>query len=84
MPTSILGSCVVDDDDAEDDDDYDDELFKRLSQLQIKMLASRVRTSKNKNIDHSAQVTSETNHISVLRHSTMSSTVNFCFLCILL
>ena len=45
MPTSILGSCV-DDDDAEDDDD-DDELFKRLSQLQIKMLASRTESGQH-------------------------------------
>ena len=44
MPTSILGSCV-DDDDAEDDDD--DELFKRLSQLQIKMLASRTESGQH-------------------------------------
>ena len=51
MPTSILGSCVVDDDDAEDDDDDDDddddELFKRLSQLQIKMLASRTESGQH-------------------------------------
>ena len=46
MPTSILGSCV-DDDDAEDDDDDDDELFKRLSQLQIKMLASRTESGQH-------------------------------------
>ena len=45
MPTSILGSCV-DDDDAEDDDD-DDELFKSLSQLQIKMLASRTESGQH-------------------------------------
>ena len=45
MPTSILGSCV-DDDDAEDDDD-DDELFKRLSQLQIKMLARRTESGQH-------------------------------------
>ena len=45
MPNSILGSCV-DDDDAEDDDD-DDELFKRLSQLQIKMLASRTESGQH-------------------------------------
>ena len=45
MPTSILGSCV-DDDDAEDDDD-DDELFKRLSQLQIKMPASRTESGQH-------------------------------------
>ena len=48
------------------------------------MLSFRAGPSKNKNIDHQvketcAQVTYETNHISVLCHSTMSSTLNFCF-----
>ena len=50
----------------------------------IIILSLRVGISKNKNIDHQvketcAQVTHETNHISVLCHSTMSSTLNFCF-----
>ena len=50
----------------------------------IIILSLRVGISKNKNIDHQvketcAQVTYETNHISVLCHSTMSSTLNFCF-----
>ena len=49
--------------------------------------------SKNKGIDHwvketcaimSTQVTYETDHISVLCHPIMSSTVNFCLLWILL
>ena len=47
MPTSILGSCVDDDDAEDDDDDDDDELFKRLSQLQIKMLASRTESGQH-------------------------------------
>ena len=49
--------------------------------------------SENKDIDYRVtetcaimwiQVTYETDHISVLCHSTMSSPLNICFLCILL
>ena len=52
------------------------------------ILSFRVSTSKKKNIDHwvkktYAQVTYETDHISVLHYSIMSSALNFCFLCIL-
>ena len=59
----------------------------------IIIVSVRVGISKNKNIDHRVketcaivltQVTSETDHISVLCHSTMSGALNFCFLCILL
>ena len=51
-----------------------------------------VDTSKNKNIDHgvgetcaitSTQITCEIDHISLLQDSTISSALNFCFLCIL-
>ena len=46
------------------------------------MLSFRAGPSKNKNIDHQvketcAQVTYKTNHISVLRHSIMSSELFF-------
>ena len=60
----------------------------------ITMIPSfRVDTSKNKNIDHrikktcadmSTQVTHETNYISLLHDSIMSSALFFCFLCTLL
>ena len=59
----------------------------------IIILSFRVGTSNNKNIDHrvketcsimSTQVTEGTDHISVLCHSTMSTALNICFLCILL
>ena len=43
-------------------------------------------TSKNKNIDHRGKkdCANESDHISFLRDSTMSSALNFCFLSILL
>ena len=52
------------------------------------ILSFRVRTSKNKNIDHgvketcaimSTQVTYEIDHVSLLHDSTISSALNFCF-----
>ena len=52
------------------------------------MLSFRVDTSKNKNIDHgvketfaimSTQVTYEIDHVVLLRDSTISSALNFCF-----
>ena len=59
----------------------------------IMILSFRVGTSKNTNIEHrvketcdimSTQVTYyEIDHISLLRNSTISSALNFCFLCIL-
>ena len=59
-----------------------------LGKIIIKILSFKGGISKNKNIDHrvketcaimSAQVTYETDHFSVLRHSTMSGALNFCF-----
>ena len=44
------------------------------------ILRFRVGTSKNKNIDYRVNAY-ETEHVSVLRHSTMSSALNFSFLC---
>ena len=68
-------------------------MHQLVDKIIIIILTLRVGTSKNENIDHqvkkpcaimSTQVTNETNHISVLCHSTMSNALNFCFLCILL
>ena len=46
----------------------------------IIILRFRVGTSKNKNIDYRVNAY-ETEYVSVLRHSTMSSALNFSFLC---
>ena len=47
----------------------------------MKILSLRVGTSKNKNIDHRGRVTCdyETDLISLLHDSPMSSVLNFCF-----
>ena len=52
----------------------------------IMILNLRVGTSKNKNIDHRGKkdCANESDHISFLRYSTMSSALNFCFISILL
>ena len=59
----------------------------------ITILSFMVGTSKNKNLHYrvkeafaimSAQVTYDTDHITLLCDSTMASAPNFCFLCILL
>ena len=64
---------------------------RSVGKIIIIILGFRVGTSKNKNIDHRfketcAQVTYETEYISVRRHSIMSSALalNICFACILL
>ena len=68
-------------------------LGQSVSKITIIILSFRVSTSKNKNADHrveetcaiwSIQVTYETDQISLLRDSTMSNALNFCFLSILL
>ena len=64
-----------------------------VGKIIIIILSFRISPSKNKNDDHqvketcgirSIQVIYETNLISLLRGSTMSNALNFCFLCILL
>ena len=57
-----------------------------IFKLRIIILNLRVGTSKNKNIDHRGKETcaNESNLISFLRDSMMSSTLNFHFLSILL
>ena len=64
-----------------------------VGKILIIMLGFRVGTSKNKNADHrvketcaimSVQITYESHCVSLLRDSTMSNVLNFCFLCILL
>ena len=49
-------------------------------------LSLRVDASKNKNIDHRGKETCayKSNHFSLLRDSTMSSALSFCFLSVLL
>ena len=59
-------------------------LGRLVSKIVIIILNSRVDTSKNKIIDHRVKeyYVNESDHISFLHDSAMSSALNFCFLSI--
>ena len=65
--------------------------FGSVGKIIVINLSFWVDTSKNGNIDHrvketcaiiSTQVTYEIDHISLFQDSTISSALNFCFLCV--